>query len=71
MACSSTLTVRERKLCDAGSWYLSPDFAFNSGWVEGPANELYAGIKIYEISNRVPGLKHFIYSSIPYTSNGS
>lgn len=46
-------------------------FINTDGWVEGPANELYAGIKIYEISNRVPGLKHFIYSSIPYTSNGS
>lgn len=37
------------------------------GWVEGPANELYAGIKLFEIANRV-GVKHFIYSGIPYTS---
>ncbi|ORY86651.1 hypothetical protein BCR35DRAFT_289657 [Leucosporidium creatinivorum] len=42
-------------------------FVNTDGTVEGPANEVFAGIKLYEMACRV-GVKHFIYSSIPYTS---
>lgn len=42
-----------------------------NGFAVGEKNEIYWGIRIYEIA-RWAGVKHFIYSSLPYVSeNGN
>lgn len=34
----------------------------------GEEKEIWAGIKLYEIARRTPGMKHFIWSNLDYGS---
>ena len=42
-------------------------FVNTDGWTEGPAQELFVGIRLWELAN-FASVKHFIYSAIPYAS---
>ncbi|KAJ7300820.1 NAD(P)-binding protein [Mycena albidolilacea] len=36
------------------------------GFTVGEAAEIYAGMRIYEVAKRVPSLRHYVWSNLPY-----
>lgn len=64
MECLSTPTVGNRKNCNQRL-----EHGINQrskGYTVNEADELWAGVRIFEIANTIPTIRHFIYSSIDY-----
>jgi hypothetical protein len=38
----------------------------NTGFTVKESDEIWASIRIWEIANRIPTLRHFVFSSIDY-----